>query len=257
LTSPEEDQPKPGAKGGKPAVGIVDRPSGARLDLPPGTSVVAVNGKPVSSMGEVRDALQEAARVLPAGPMPVTLDVDLPYKAGPARQRVSWLIGETERAELVKLSWESPLSLGAFELEHVLIKASNPGDAIGRGLKRTKMVMLNVYMTFARLFQGTVRVEHLQGPIGIAHAGTILAERGYMWVLFFMALVSVNLAVINFLPMPIVDGGHFLFLVYEQVTGKAVSPAVQNTATLVGLVMIGSLFLMVTYNDLARLLWTG
>src|SRR5262249_35494600 len=159
------------------------------------------------------------------------LEIVLPYAAGPVHQQIEWVIAESERDALLKHSWTSPVSIGLFELEQVLIKARNPADAIGRGLKRTKMVMLNVYLTFARLFQGTVRVEHLQGPIGIAHAGTILAERGYMWILFFMALVSVNLAVVNFLPMPIVDGGHFVFLVYEQLTGRPVSAAVQNLVT--------------------------
>jgi regulator of sigma E protease len=69
-----------------------------------------------------------------------------------------------------------------------------------------------------------------------------------------MALISINLAVVNFLPIPIADGGHFVFLCYEQVTGRPISPAVQNAATLVGLALIAGLFLLVTYNDIANLL---
>jgi len=79
-----------------------------------------------------------------------------------------------------------------------------------------------------------VKVEQLKGPVGIAHMGTVIASRGPTWLLFFMALISVNLAVINFLPMPIVDGGQFLFLVIEQVRGKPVPMAVQNIATIAG-----------------------
>ncbi len=89
--------------------------------------------------------------------------------------------------------------------------------------------------------------------MGIAHLGTIIADRGIIWLLFFMALISVNLAVINFLPLPIVDGGQFLFIVYEQVMGKPVSVGFQNAATLAGLVLIGSLFLIVTFNDVVTL----
>src|SRR5207237_1803349 len=103
------------------------------------------------------------------------------------------------------------------------------------------------------LAQGTVKVEHLKGPVGIAHLGTIVAGKGFIWLLFFMALISVNLAVINFLPLPIVDGGQFLFLVYEQVRGRPVPASVQNVVTMAGLVLIGCVFLVVTYNDITNL----
>ena len=73
-------------------------------------------------------------------------------------------------------------------------------------------------------------------------------------LLFFFALVNINLAVVNFLPIPITDGGHMIFLIWEQITGKPVSLAVQNAATLAGLVLIVAVFLFVTYNDISRLL---
>ena len=72
-------------------------------------------------------------------------------------------------------------------------------------------------------------------------------------MMFFMGMISVNLAVINFLPLPIVDGGQFLFLVFEQVRGRPVPIKIQNAATLAGLVLIASLFLFITYNDIVGL----
>ncbi|MEZ6318389.1 MAG: site-2 protease family protein [Phycisphaerales bacterium] len=66
-------------------------------------------------------------------------------------------------------------------------------------------------------------------------------------------MISVNLAVINFLPLPIVDGGQFLMLVYEQVRGRPVPILVQNAVTLAGLVLIGGAFLFVTFNDVKSL----
>ena len=97
-------------------------------------------------------------------------------------------------------------------------------------------------------------VEHLKGPVGITHLGTLVSDRGFIWLLFFLAMISVNLAVVNFLPLPIVDGGQFLFLVYEALRGRPVPIAVQNAVTMVGLVAIGALFLLVTYNDIRNLL---
>ena len=122
------------------------------------------------------------------------------------------------------------------------------------GVRETHRVMMSTYLTFARLFQGTVKIEHLKGPVGIAHIGTIIADRGLVWLTFFLALISVNLAVVNFLPLPIVDGGQFLFILYEQISGKPVPIGFQNVATLAGLVLIGSMFLIVTFNDIANLL---
>ena len=112
---------------------------------------------------------------------------------------------------------------------------------------------MSTYLTFERLFEGTVKVEHLKGPVGIAHMGTRIAEKGIPWLLFFMALISVNLAVINFLPLPIVDGGQFIFLILEQIRGKPVSVEVQNIATVLGLVLIGAVFVVVTFHDIAGL----
>jgi len=73
-------------------------------------------------------------------------------------------------------------------------------------------------------------------------------------LLFFFAVISANLAVLNFLPIPIADGGMMVFLIIEWITGKPVSPVVQNAAALIGIVLLGSLFLLVTFNDLTRLL---
>ena len=114
--------------------------------------------------------------------------------------------------------------------------------------------MLQTYVTFARLFQGTVKVEHLQGPVGIAHIGTMVASRGIIWLLFFLALISVNLAVVNFLPLPIVDGGQFLMILYEQLRGRPLPLKVQEVVTIAGLVFIGAMFLLVTFNDLKKLI---
>ena len=118
------------------------------------------------------------------------------------------------------------------------------------GVAETHRVMMTTYATFDRLISGTVKVEHLKGPIGIARLGVMVAERGMIELLFLFGLISINLAVINFLPLPIVDGGQFLLLLVEQIRGRPVSLRIQNAVTWVGLVLIASLFLFITYNDI-------
>ncbi|MGH7130583.1 MAG: site-2 protease family protein [Phycisphaerales bacterium] len=229
-------------------------PSGAGLHLAPGTQILAVNGEPVSSLADVRARLRSLAGKA-SGPLTVQLTVKLPLATADVTETVKWTMPEAETAQITKLGWESPLDASLFQPDQTLLKADGPVQAISMGLRETKKAMVQTYLTLARLAQGTVKVEHLKGPVGIAHVGTLLAERGFPWLLFFMAAISINLAVINFLPLPIVDGGQFLFILYEQITGKAVSVAVQNVAALAGLALIGCMFLIVTYNDVANLLW--
>ena len=82
-----------------------------------------------------------------------------------------------------------------------------------------------------------------------------MARNGPDWVIWFMAMISANLAVVNFLPIPILDGGHMVFLASEKITGKPPSPKVQTAALYTGLLLIVGLVLFVTYNDLQRLLF--
>jgi len=81
-----------------------------------------------------------------------------------------------------------------------------------------------------------------------------MAEQGFMYFFYFMAIVSTILAVMNFLPLPVVDGGHAVFLIIEKIRGKPLPVKVVNIVQLVGLVLLGLAFLALTYQDFVRLL---
>jgi regulator of sigma E protease len=222
-----------------------------------GMRVLSVDGKPVATFRELRDALSAIAAAAPAGPLTVEIAWDLPF--GPEAERgevrtASWTLGEDDRAAIAELGWESPVPEYFFEPAQAVLQAEGPIDAIGLGLDETKRVMASVYVTFLRLTQGSLEVQHIKGPVGIAHIGTVVADRGLIWMLFFLGMISVNLAVVNFLPLPIVDGGQFLMLCYEAIRGKPVPLAVQSAVMTAGLVLIVSVFLVVTFNDLRALL---
>ena len=231
----------------------------------PGARIVSIDGRPVANFADIRHALREATSpraggTYAAGTKPTTVEVrfrrpvDGVLSEDAAIESLSWPLNEEDVRAINSLGWKSPISPGLFQTEEILLKATSPAEALGMGFAETKRVMLTTYMTFARLFQGTVKVEHLKGPVGIAHLGTLVAGRGFIWLLFFLALISVNLAVVNFLPLPIVDGGQFLFILWEQLRGKPVPLAFQSAATLAGLALIGCVFLIVTYNDIRNLL---
>ena len=87
-------------------------------------------------------------------------------------------------------------------------------------MTETRDFILQFYVTLRRMVDGVVSYKNLMGPLGIFHAGTEFAYKGNDWLIWFLAMISANLAVVNFLPIPIVDGGLFMFLILEKIQGK-------------------------------------
>ena len=233
-----------------PAAGLVSRA---------GAVIVSVDGEAVSDLGDVRAALLSATadeRASEAERATVEVGLAFPHAMGDAGQTrtVAWTLDRSALDRLGALGWGLPLPRAYVEPEEVLLKAEGPAAAVGLGITETHRVMTSVYVTFLRLTQGSLQVEHIKGPVGIAHVGTIIADRGVIWVMFFLGLISVNLAVVNFLPLPIVDGGQFLMLLYEQIRGKPVPIPVQNAVMMAGMLLIVGVFLFVTFNDIRALL---
>lgn len=235
----------------------------ADAHIPAGSTILTVNGMQVSTLDEVHREIQAAIRhdagELPTEqPVDVALSVQYPSNANtsetPSVSTVMLHIGQQQARQIASLGWDVPFYPEAvFAPFKFKVKASSPLNAIDKGIHETRRVMVYTYLTLARLFEGTVRVEHLKGPVGIAHVGSRIVGMGIIPLLFFMALISVNLAVINFLPLPIVDGGQAIFVVIEMVTKRPVPVIVQSFATMAGIALIGTMFIVVTFNDIRNL----
>ncbi len=240
----------------------INLPASALIEYP-GSRITKVGGYAITNLRDVHLGILDAASSIEPNELgeiiiPVTLELPLPVQPDGSipSATIDWTLSANDIEQVQALGWSLPGSTAIvemFDYEQAIDKADGPVDAISRGLSKSRSVMIQTYLTFVRLFEGTVQVKHLKGPVGIAHLGTQIASQGFIWVLFFMALISINLAVINFLPLPIVDGGQFLMLVYEWVRGKPVPIVFQNITTLAGLAFIGSVFLFVTFNDIKAL----
>src|SRR5437870_13169442 len=99
----------------------------------------------------------------------------------------------------------------------------------------------------------TISVDNLGGPVTIARVAYKIAGMDFWEFVFFLGLISVNLAVLNFLPIPVLDGGHMVFLVYEKLRGKPASEGVRIGATYAGLLLLGCLMIFVLVLDVRRL----
>jgi regulator of sigma E protease len=108
-------------------------------------------------------------------------------------------------------------------------------------------------ITIIKLIERTVPANTLGGPILIIQMAGKQAQAGISNFLFFMAIISINLGVVNLLPIPILDGGHLFFFLLEAVMGKPLSIKKREAAQQVGLVIIVLLIVFVFYNDLSRI----
>ncbi|MDR0477548.1 MAG: RIP metalloprotease RseP [Desulfobulbaceae bacterium] len=106
---------------------------------------------------------------------------------------------------------------------------------------------------FVKIVQRVIPASELGGPILIAQIAGQQMERGWMNLCFFIGLLSVNLAVLNLLPVPVLDGGHLFFLTLEGIRGKPLAERAQIVAQQVGLALLGMLMIFVFYNDIVRI----
>jgi regulator of sigma E protease len=140
-------------------------------------------------------------------------------------------------------------------LDSRLQKANTLAEAVEFGLDRTMGFIKQIYLNLLSLMSGRISVRSLGGPLEIATQAFSFAGEDLSVFALFLGVISINLAVVNFLPIPILDGGHMVFLIYEKLRGRPPSETVRAVATYVGLVLIVSLMLFVFYQDIRRNGW--
>ena len=132
-------------------------------------------------------------------------------------------------------------------------RADNIGEAVSMAIDQTLGAVSEMYLTIKRLFNRRISTKAVGGPLRIAETAFVFAKQGYGDLLLFLAMLSVSLAVMNFLPIPVLDGGHFMFLLWEGITGKPANERIVVTLTWLGLGMILSLMMWVFYMDIRNL----
>ena len=135
-----------------------------------------------------------------------------------------------------------------------IVRCDTVGSAIARGAAMSTDLVKQIYLTLKRMATGDVGAKNLGGIIRISQVSYRAAERGMAWLLYMMAMLSLNLAIVNLLPVPMLDGGHLLFLLIERIKGSPVSARVFGYSQMAGLVFVLFLVLFVTYNDILQLL---
>jgi regulator of sigma E protease len=221
-------------------------PGSAAYDakIPEKSTITAVNGRAIDNWIQLRNliASSKAGDALAISYLPRGDD------AKPAIATVKLSQDDIDSAQGVSLTADLPLRPMPGTR-----RTSNPFIALKWGVLETRDSIEELYLTLLRMIQGGVPLNNAMGFVGMAYAGAQLASRGTAWLLWFLANISANLAVVNFLPIPIVDGGLFTLLIIEKIQGKPLSAETQKIVQIVGLVLIVGLFILVTYQDIARI----
>lgn len=139
-------------------------------------------------------------------------------------------------------------------------KANDIGEALSMGGRRTMRMIKGIYINlYAMIFGRVSALQTLSGPINLARMSYLLAGESPWRLLLMLALISINLAVVNFLPIPVLDGGHVMFLFYEWIRGKPAPERVQTWLTLAGLAVVLTMMAFVVGLDIYRLAttWIG
>jgi len=132
--------------------------------------------------------------------------------------------------------------------------ANRFGYAFGHSFERTGQIILAMTYGFGELLRGRVPLSTLGGPIMIGYVAGVAAEQGFDQYLWLMALISINLGLLNFLPVPILDGGLLMFFTLELFKRRPPSPRAREIASYVGLVIVVTLMLFALRNDVVRYL---
>jgi regulator of sigma E protease len=221
-------------------IGSVEPGSPAeRAGIQSGDRIVALNGRPVKDWEALSKGIKESEG------QPLKLQIrrqnhDMAVEVQPAKKEGRNIFGERRDEWMIGIGGQ------------VSIEKGDPGLAIVRAFQQTyeysKLTLLALY----KMIKGDVSPRNLGGPILIAQMAGQQAQEGLGSFLGFLAILSINLGILNLLPIPVLDGGHLLFFVIEAVIGRPVAVRHREVAQQVGIFLLMLLMVYAFYNDVAR-----
>jgi regulator of sigma E protease len=216
-----------------------------RAKLQKGDVILSVDGVPVQRWDDLAREIRER------GGQPVNLtlrraDQVLQVRLVPEKREAVNVFGQKVQA----------FQIGVASAERLALKPLGTLEALAEGFRYSLKIAALTLQSIYKLIVREIPVETLGGPIMIAQVAGRQAEMGFSYLIQFMAVLSVNLTLLNLLPVPILDGGHLVFFLLEAIRGKPLALKHRELAQAVGMMLILTLMLLVFYHDLMRLFGT-
>ncbi len=227
----------------KPVIGEVEKGSPAQIaGLKKDDTIAAIDGIEIVSWNEMSEIISSSKERNIEFSV-VRGESLLEIKIKPRMQIVKDIFGEDKKRSLIGIK-----ASGDY-----FIKELNPVQAFSESIIQTYSITKLTVVSIVKIIQGTISTKTLGGPIMIAELAGQQAREGAANLAFFIALLSINLAILNILPIPVLDGGHILFFFIEAVTRRPINTKVREIAQQAGIFLLILLMIVVFYNDITRL----
>jgi regulator of sigma E protease len=213
-----------------------------KAGLMKGDVILTVQGKKVESWSKIKETVQDQQ----GKPLIITIkrgDQILSMTVTPEAAVEKNIFGEEIKSALIGI-----VSSGKYTRLDL-----GPWQAVKEGFLKTGEVVELTCLTVVKLFQRVIPIKTIGGPILIGQMTGKLAQESFTYLIPFMAVISINLGILNLLPVPILDGGVIIFLLIELIIGKPLSFKKREWAQKVGLFLLIFLMVVVFYNDITRL----
>jgi len=205
-----------------------------------GDRIIALNGTSVVEWEQLAKTIHES----PGKPVRLTVERD--------GRRFDVLVTPRLTKQQTASGEEEIVLIGIGPAAESHYQRLNPVTALVAGAKKTAELSVLIVQGFVKLIQAKISPKTIGGPILIGQMAGEVIQRGPVELLSFTALLSINLAILNLLPIPVLDGGHLLFSLIEWLRGKPVSLRKREIAQQVGMVLLVGLMIFAFYNDITR-----
>ncbi len=216
----------------------------AQSGIEVGDTIIGIDGQPITSWMEVLTTVSTSE------------GRELEFKI--VRGEEELIIPVTPRLDSVTNVFgeevEQRFMIGIVKKEQIDYHRAGLFEALKAGIWQTWMFIYLTFMGVVKIIQNVVPASELGGPILIAQLAGEQARAGWLNLAHFMGLLSVNLGILNLLPIPVLDGGHLVFLTIEGIRRKPLNERAQILAQQIGIALLGTLMLFVFYNDIVRIL---
>ncbi|UPW84167.1 RIP metalloprotease RseP [Lysinibacillus sp. Ag94] len=212
---------------------VVENDPAAQAGMLAGDKVVGIDGQVVKKWQDLAAIVQDHPGEN------ITVTVDRNGQQVNLNMKVKEIVQNGDKYGQIGVKYESP-------------REFNPLKAVVYGAQETYNMTVRIFELLGMLITGKFTIDALSGPVGIYKATEQVAQYGFMNLMNWAAMLSINLGIMNLLPLPALDGGRLLFFGFEAVRGKPIDRQKEGLVHFVGIVLLMILMVVVTWNDIQR-----